>query len=164
MLVYVLCYRVCFLQHCGHLLGKGWPFDCHVCCVFLCAVTFPNVPLSTSEFSQSWLCETSLSPPVKVFLLTIPRWSFFCAWYCYLYFVSVLFSGLFIAAWWSPAWEGWPLGSLVCDVLLCPHFWKSWRGILLLTCPCVGASVRASVTKFIKIQFWNFIYGFLIKK
>ena len=30
--------------------------------------------------------------------------------------------------------------------------------------PCVRPSIRASVTKFIKIQFWNFIYGFLIKK
>ena len=48
--------------------------------------------------------------------------------------------------------------------LLCPQLWKSWRGILLSPCPCVRPSVRASVTKFIKIQFWNFIFGFLIKK
>ena len=35
----VLCCRVCSLHPCGHLLGKGWPLGCSVCCVFLCFVT-----------------------------------------------------------------------------------------------------------------------------
>ena len=30
--------RVCFLQPCGHLLGKGWPLGSCVCDVFLCFV------------------------------------------------------------------------------------------------------------------------------
>ena len=39
--------------------------------------------------------------------------------FCYLYFVFVILSCLFIAALWSPAGNGWPLGSLVCDECLC---------------------------------------------
>ena len=43
---------------------------------------------------------------------------------CYLCFCVChqMFSCLFIAALWSPAGKGWPLGSLVCDVLLCVVF------------------------------------------
>ena len=33
-----LCYAI---LPCVHLLGKGWPLDSLVCCVFLCFVTFP---------------------------------------------------------------------------------------------------------------------------
>ena len=33
--------HVCFLQPCGHLLEKGWPFDSSVCDVFLCFCHFP---------------------------------------------------------------------------------------------------------------------------
>ena len=29
------------MQHCGHLLGKGWPLGFLVCSVLLCFVTFP---------------------------------------------------------------------------------------------------------------------------
>ena len=51
-------------------------------------------------------------------------------------------------------------------------FWGAWNFWYFLGCLHMqkkweyspGSSVRASVTKFIKIQFWNFIYGFLIKK
>ena len=31
----LLCYLVCFLQHFGHLLGKGWPLISLVCDVFI---------------------------------------------------------------------------------------------------------------------------------
>ena len=52
--------------------------------------------------------------------------------FCYLCFVSVMLSCLFIAALWSPAaGKCWPLGSLVCNVLLCfCHF--------LIWCPGPG--------------------------
>ena len=42
--IYVLCmscFLVCSMQHCGHLLGKGWPLGFLVCSVLLCFVTFP---------------------------------------------------------------------------------------------------------------------------
>ena len=47
--------HVYFLQPCGHLLGKGWPFGPHVCDVFLLFfVTFPY-------HTVSWvMCVTSL--------------------------------------------------------------------------------------------------------
>ena len=32
---------VCFLYHCGHLLGKGWPLSSFVCDVFLYFCHFP---------------------------------------------------------------------------------------------------------------------------
>ena len=37
----LLCWLVCCLQPCDHLLGKVWPLDCLVCCVFLCFWHFP---------------------------------------------------------------------------------------------------------------------------
>ena len=39
--------------------------------------------------------------------------------FCYLCFVSVMLSGLSIAALGHLLGKGWPLGSLVCDVFLC---------------------------------------------
>ena len=38
----LLCCLVCPLQPCDHLLGKGSPFGCLVCYVFLCFVTYLN--------------------------------------------------------------------------------------------------------------------------
>ena len=53
--------------------------------------------------------------------------------FCFLCFVFVLFSCLFIAALWSPAWKGLTL-ALACDVLLCScHFlmWCPGSGVVL---------------------------------
>ena len=52
------------------------------------------------------LSETSLSPPVKIFLLTVPRRFFFCGSFCYLCIVFVMLSCLYIAALWSSAGKG----------------------------------------------------------
>ena len=46
--------------------------------------------------------------------------------FCYLCFVSVMLSCLFIAALWSPAGKSWPLGSLVDDVFLCFCHFPMW--------------------------------------
>ena len=54
--------------------------------------------------------------------------------FCYLCFMFGRLSCLFIVALWSPAGKGWPLGSLVCYVLLCfCHFptWCPWSGVVL---------------------------------
>ena len=56
--------------------------------------------------------EKSLSPPVKMVLLTLPRQCFLCGSFLAIFCV-------FIAALRSPAGKDWPLGSLVCEVLLC---------------------------------------------
>ena len=40
-LCFMLYCLVCSLQHCGHLLGKGWPLGSLVCDVFLCLYHFP---------------------------------------------------------------------------------------------------------------------------
>ena len=61
-----------------------------------------------------------------VLLFTVP--------FCYLCFVSVMVSCMFISALWSPAGTGLPLGSLVCAVFLCfCHFpmWCSVSGVVL---------------------------------
>ena len=39
--------------------------------------------------------------------------------FCYLYFVSVMLSCLFLAALWSSAGKGLTFGSFVCNVFLC---------------------------------------------
>ena len=69
-----------------------------------------------------WHCETRLSPPVKIFLLTDPRRCFFCgpfvlfmSWVCHA-FVSV-HCWLVLTC-----WERADLLALVCDVQLC--FWS----------------------------------------
>ena len=63
------CFRVCSLQHCGHLLGKGRPLGFLVCDVFLCFVTFP-----CGVLGQAWclvvsntdfcLFLTFIAPPI----------------------------------------------------------------------------------------------------
>ena len=50
--------------------------------------------------------ETGLSPPVKYFYGTFEGGTSFVDHLCYLCFVFVMLSRLFIAALWSPAWKG----------------------------------------------------------
>ena len=54
--------------------------------------------------------------------------------FCYLCFLFVMLSCLFIVALRSPARKGWSHGSLVCDVFLCfCHFpmWCPGSGMVL---------------------------------
>ena len=63
----------------------------------------------TSAFilsGPSWYHKTSLSPSVKLFLLTVPVLCIFVDHCCYLGFVSVMLSYSFIVALWSPAGKG----------------------------------------------------------
>ena len=62
-------------------------------------------------------------------------------------------------------------GHNCLTVYLCPQLQRSWRGILLLGCSSVRPSVRSSrflmhsiTLKPWMLLFWNFIYGFLMKK
>ena len=52
---------------CGHLLGKGRPLGCRVCCVFLCVVSFPNVSLSGSELRARLALFNWFRPSSKIF-------------------------------------------------------------------------------------------------
>ena len=83
-----------------------------------------------------------LSPPVKVFLLTVPRRCFFCGSFCYLCFVLIVFCCLFIAVLWSPA--GRALTS-----------WLSWR----MWCLIVFLSL-SHVMSWVRCGAW--LYWFLI--
>ena len=47
-------------------------------------------------FKNSWHDETCLSLPLKISLLTVPRWCFFLDPFCFLCFVFVMISCLFI--------------------------------------------------------------------
>ena len=60
----VLYCRVYSLYHCGHLLGKGWPLGCHVCCVLSLSQMCPS---PHKNKGRGWRRETGLSPPVKYF-------------------------------------------------------------------------------------------------
>ena len=51
-------------------------------------------------------CETNLSLPVKVLLLTVSRWSFFCGLFLLFVFRVCHIYCLFIVALWSPAGKG----------------------------------------------------------
>ena len=60
---FCICMSACFLQPCGHLLGKGWPLGCLVCDVFLCFCHFPTwCPGSGVVFDciNSWYFLSSL--------------------------------------------------------------------------------------------------------
>ena len=46
--------------------------------------------------------------------------------YLFIMLVFVMLSCLLLAALWSPAGRGWPLGSLVCDVFLCFCCFPMW--------------------------------------
>ena len=73
-----------------------------------------------------------LSPPFTVFLLTVPRRCFFCGSFCYLCFVFIMFSCLFIAVLWSPA--GRALTSWLS--------WRMWCFIVFLSLSHVMSWVR----------------------
>ena len=54
--------------------------------------------------------------------------------YLFIMLVCVMLSCLFLAALWSPAGRGWPLGSLVCGVFLyfcCFSMWCPRSGVVL---------------------------------
>ena len=61
----------------------------------------------------------------------VPRWCFWGS-FCYLcfIFVFVMLSCLFLAALWSAAWKGWPIGSLVCYVFFVTLLWCLGIGVM----------------------------------
>ena len=99
-----------------------------VCCGFLCFVTFPNVPWSTSELGARLASWNWFSPPVKYFLLTVPRRYFFCGSFVFLCLVFLMLLRFFIAALWLPAGKGlasWLLLVMFIVCLLLSHV-VSW--------------------------------------
>ena len=84
--------------------------------------------LTESSHQVSSSEASGLSPPVNMFLLTVPRRSFFVDHLCYLCLVFVMLSRLFIAALWSPAGKGltsWLLFVVLNCVLSFSHV-VSW--------------------------------------
>ena len=67
-----LCYLcfvlVCFLQPCGHLLGKGWPLLCDVSCVF---VTYPYSDLGHVWYLILWIPDLCKLPYFEFFNILI---------------------------------------------------------------------------------------------
>ena len=59
--------------------------------------------------------------------------------FCYLCFVFVMLSCMFIAALWSPAGKGQPLGSLVCYVFLCFCRFSMWCPVLGVVLDCIDS-------------------------
>ena len=57
---------VCSLQHCGHLLGKGWPLGSLVCYVFLCFCHFHILCPGSDEVLD---CIDFLSLPSSLLVL-----------------------------------------------------------------------------------------------
>ena len=52
--------------------------------------------------------------------------------FCYLCFVFVMLSCLFVVALWSPTGNGLTSCSLMCDVFMFSHFpmWCLWSGVV----------------------------------
>ena len=75
-----------------------------------------------------------VSPPVKIFLLTVPDGASFVDHFCYLCFMFVMLSCLFIAALCSPVGKGqasW-LGCTLCSIVLCDFpMWCPGSGVVL---------------------------------
>ena len=65
-----------------------------------------------------WYHETSLSPPV-IFLLTVPRWCFFCGCFWYVCFSLTYCHVCFLQSCDYLLGKDWHLASLGCDVFLC---------------------------------------------
>ena len=86
---------------------------------------------------MDWYREKSLSPPVKMVLLTLPRQCFLCG--SFWLFISCVF----IAALRSPPGKDWPLGLLVREVLLffvsfpCGVLGQVWCLIVLIPDLCI---------------------------
>ena len=81
--------------------------------------TFPGVTIGTIKLKLSQCNLFKLSSKIICYLPFRDSASFVDL-LCYLRFVFVILSCLFIAALWPPAGKGFlPLGSLICDVFLC---------------------------------------------
>ena len=151
----MLCCRVCSLQPCGHLLGKGWPLGCRVCCVFLCFVTFPNVSWFASELSARLAPWNWFKPSCKILLLTVPRRYFFCGslvFFCVLWlscFRSSLPCGYLLR-------RGWLLGSCWWWLLYFCYFpmWYPGSGVVL---DCI-VSWSLSPSYFINVNKLHIMY------
>ena len=75
----------------------------------MCPGPHPNL-------GRDWRCETNLSRPVKLFLLTVPRWCFFCG--SFLLFVFRVCQAL-LSVQCSPVvacWKGAAFLALLCVV------------------------------------------------
>ena len=104
-------------------------------------VTFQYGVLSQVWY-LSWRRETGLSPPVKYFLLTVPRRYFFCGSFA-LFMTCVCHAfALFITALWSPAGKGltsWLLFVMSnCDLVTfpCGILGQVWYLIVLIPDLC----------------------------
>ena len=112
MFVFVLWCRVCFLQPCGHLLGKVWSLGCHVCCVSCVVSLFPNVSCSTSGLRVRLAPWNSFKPSSKIFLLTVPRQYFVCgSSVLFMFCVCHAFASVQCCLCGHLLGKDWPLGS-----------------------------------------------------
>ena len=142
LMFFLSCFCYAFVIVCLYVLyGPCWEradllaLVCGVYCEF---VTFPLVSWVRRG---TWLFrflifaplltlyrETSLNPTVKLFLLTVPRQSFFCGSFLFFIFriCHAMLSCLFIVAMWSPVGKG--LGSwLSCMSCFSVFFSRSMR-------------------------------------
>ena len=106
--------------------GKGWYFDCSMCCVFLCCATIPNVFWSTAESRVRFAPWNWFKPSTKIFYWPFQGGTFL--WIFYVFFsvlcLLCLYARLFICTLWSPVGKGltsW-LSFVVfdCEFVTCP--------------------------------------------
>ena len=137
----VLCCRVCSLQPCGHLLGKGWRLGYRVCCVFLCFVTSPNVSWSTSELRARLAPWNWFKPSSKIFYWPFQGGTSFVDLLCFFSVLCLLCLCerffLFVPCGHLPG-KGWLLGSrLWCPTVgLSLSHWYPGSGVVL---DCIGS-------------------------
>ena len=123
------------LQPCCHLLGKGWPLGCRVCCVFLCFVAFLNVSRSTSELRARLAPWNWFKPSSKIFYWPFEGGTSFGD--ILLFFLSFVCNAFVRVCLFVPCGhqlgKGWPLGSrLWCiTVSLSLSHWYPWSGVVL---------------------------------
>ena len=79
----MMCCCVYSKQPCGHLLGKGLPLGCPVCCFFLCFVPFPNVSWSESGLRARSAPLNWFKPSSKIFYRPFQGGTYFVHHLCF---------------------------------------------------------------------------------
>ena len=104
---------------------------------------------STSELRVRLAPWNRFKPSSKIFLLTVPRWYFFCGYSCYFWCVFVMFSRESIyCCLVVTCWERADLLDLVCDVLL----WVCYFPIGILVLDCIDSW---SLPSFVLLNGWK---------
>ena len=105
-------------------------------------------PGSHQNSGRDWRCETGLSPPVKYFLLTVPRQYFFCGSFVTCVALALAKAGLVVGPLRLSVRPNHTFGFLVC--VICNS--KSFHSFLFILCITIVHILKMCIPYFVHIS------------